>query len=57
MAVEQTLVLLKPDAMRRRLIERGSQQVAKFSWRTAAQQVIQLYRNIGSKRTRVAASL
>jgi glycosyltransferase involved in cell wall biosynthesis len=49
--------ILTDDVMRRRLIQRGSEQVAKFSWRTAAEQVIQIYGNIASKRAHVAASL
>jgi glycosyltransferase involved in cell wall biosynthesis len=47
--------ILTDDAMRRRLIQRGSEQVAKFSWRAAAEQVSRIYRNIASKRAHVAA--
>jgi glycosyltransferase involved in cell wall biosynthesis len=35
--------ILLDDALRNRLVERGIQQVAKFSWKSAAKQVLEAY--------------
>jgi len=36
--------ILTDEAIRTRLIERGTKQISKFSWRTAATQVLEIYR-------------
>jgi glycosyltransferase involved in cell wall biosynthesis len=41
-------LILTDDVLRRRLIDRGLQQVQKFSWRVAAERVIETYRRTAS---------
>jgi glycosyltransferase involved in cell wall biosynthesis len=41
--------ILTDDLLRQRLIQRGTEQVAKFSWRLAAEQVIDTYRRLASE--------
>ncbi len=48
--------ILTDDLLRRRLILRGIDQVAKFSWRVAADQVLGIYRDIAAERAHIAAS-
>jgi glycosyltransferase involved in cell wall biosynthesis len=40
--------ILYDDVLRQKLISRGIEQVAKFSWKTAAQKVIETYELVGS---------
>lgn len=54
--------ILLDDAVRRRLIQKGSKQVAKFSWRLAAQRVLETYEQAAARelapeaaRSRIAA--
>ena len=38
--------ILSDDVLREKLIQKGIQQVAKFSWKTAAQKVIETYESV-----------
>jgi glycosyltransferase involved in cell wall biosynthesis len=40
--------ILLEDSVRERLIERGSKHISKFSWKTAARQVVEAYQRAGS---------
>jgi glycosyltransferase involved in cell wall biosynthesis len=42
-------VVLTDDVLRQRLIQRGLEQVAKFSWKVAAEKVIDTYRRLASE--------
>jgi glycosyltransferase involved in cell wall biosynthesis len=40
--------ILSDEAMRDRFIEKGLEQVSKFSWQTAAERVVDTYRRIAT---------
>lgn len=42
-------IVLTDDLMRQRLVQKGIQQVSKFSWKLAAEQVLQTYKIIGAR--------
>jgi len=42
--------ILTDDVLRQRLIQRGTEQVAKYSWKFAAKQVIETYRRVAAER-------
>lgn len=48
-------LILTDDALRQKLIQKGIEQVAKFSWKVAAQKVMQTYHLIGSGGRRAVA--
>jgi glycosyltransferase involved in cell wall biosynthesis len=50
-------LILADDVLRRKLIQKGVDQVAKFSWRVAAEKVVQTYELVASGRRRVAAAI
>ncbi len=42
-------LILSDEALRRQLIQKGMQQVAKFSWNVAAERVVQIYESAASQ--------
>ena len=42
-------VLLTDQVLRQRTVEKGLEQVKKFSWKTAAEQVLETYRNVAGE--------
>ena len=50
-------LILSDEGLRQKLIQKGVEQVAKFSWKHAAQKVIQTYELVAAGNSRVAASL
>ena len=50
-------LILSDDVLRYKLIQKGIEQVAKFSWKTAAQKVVQTYELVAAGRKRVAAAI
>jgi len=47
-------LILWDDVLRQKLIEKGVDQVAKFSWKVAAEKVLQTYRLVAAGRRRIA---
>jgi glycosyltransferase involved in cell wall biosynthesis len=45
-------LILSDDVLRQKLIQKGIEQVAKFSWKTAAQKVIETYELVGGGEVR-----
>jgi glycosyltransferase involved in cell wall biosynthesis len=41
-------LILSDDALRQKLIQKGIEQVAKFSWKIAAEKVIETYELVGT---------
>jgi glycosyltransferase involved in cell wall biosynthesis len=50
-------LILSDDLLRQRLILKGIEQVAKFSWRVAAEKVIETYTAVAASRRRVVAAI
>src|SRR5262245_26556019 len=50
-------LILWDDVLRQKLIAKGVDQVAKFSWKFAAEKVIQIYRLVAAGRRRIAAAI
>ena len=50
-------LILLDEALRQTLIKKGMEQVAKFSWKVAAEKVLETYRHIAAGRSRVAATI
>jgi len=50
-------LILSDDVLRQKLVQKGIEQVAKFSWRLAAQNVLNTYDLVASGRRRVAAAM
>jgi glycosyltransferase involved in cell wall biosynthesis len=50
-------LILLDEALRQTLIKKGMEQVAKFSWKVAAEKVLETYRHIAAGRSRVAAAI
>ena len=50
-------LILSDDVLRKRLINKGIEQVAKFSWRVAAEKVIETYSVVAANRRRVVAAI
>jgi glycosyltransferase involved in cell wall biosynthesis len=50
-------LILLDEALRQTLIKKGIEQVAKFSWKVAAEKVLETYRHIAAGRSRVAAAI
>ncbi len=49
--ITSALIMLEKDqALRKKLIEAGFNQAAKFSWKAMAQSVLEIYREIGSNK-------
>jgi glycosyltransferase involved in cell wall biosynthesis len=48
-------LILFDDVLRQKLIQKGIEQVAKFSWKVAAQKVVETYESAGTQERRVAA--
>jgi glycosyltransferase involved in cell wall biosynthesis len=44
------IILEKDQELRKKLIEAGFNQAAKFSWNAMAQSVLDIYREIGNKK-------
>ena len=40
-------LILSDDVLRQKLVQKGIEQVAKFSWKVAAQKVVETYQLIG----------
>jgi glycosyltransferase involved in cell wall biosynthesis len=49
--------ILVDDHLRQKLVQKGVEQVSKFSWKTAAQKVIHTYELVAATNRRVAAAL
>ncbi len=49
-------LLLSDDVLRQKMIQKGIEQVAKFSWKTAAQKVVETYQMVGAGERQVAAN-
>jgi len=47
-------LILFDDVLRQKLIQKGIEQVAKFSWKLAAQKVVETYESAGTQERRVA---
>ena len=50
-------LILSDDVLRQKLVQKGIEQVAKFSWRLAAQDVLNTYDLVASGRRRAAAAM
>ena len=50
-------LILSDDVLRQKLVQKGIEQVAKFSWRLAAQNVLNTYDLVASGRRRAAAAM
>jgi glycosyltransferase involved in cell wall biosynthesis len=50
-------LILADDLLRQKLIQKGVEQVAKFSWKVAARKVLETYELIGSDGRRAAAAI
>src|SRR5256884_1854069 len=48
-------LMLADDVLRQKLVQKGIEQVAKFSWKVAAQKVVETYGLVASGNRRVAA--
>jgi len=49
--------ILSNDLLRQELVERGVEQVAKFSWKVAAEKVVETYEAVLTGGRRFAAAL
>ena len=49
--------ILHDDDLRQKLVQKGIEQVAKFSWKVAAQKVVHTYEIVAASNRRVAAAL
>jgi glycosyltransferase involved in cell wall biosynthesis len=50
-------LILSDDVLRQKLVQKGIEQVAKFSWKLAAQNVLNTYDLVASGRRRAAAAM
>ena len=50
-------LILSDEVLRQKLIQKGIEQVAKFSWKLAAQKVMQTYQLVGARSPRIAAAI
>jgi len=50
-------LILSDELLRQKLIQKGIEQVAKFSWKLAAQNVLQTYEHVAASRRRVVAAV
>jgi len=50
-------LILYDEVLRQRLIQKGIEQVSKFSWKLAAQKVLQIYGLVTASRRRVVAAV
>jgi len=50
-------LILSDEVLRRRLIQKGTEQVGKFSWKVAAHKVVQTYQFVAAGRRRAAAAI
>jgi glycosyltransferase involved in cell wall biosynthesis len=50
-------LILFDDVLRKKLIQKGTDQVAKFSWNLAARKVMETYQIAGLGKKRVAAAI
>jgi glycosyltransferase involved in cell wall biosynthesis len=49
--------ILSDETVRERLVQKGVEQVARFSWKVAAEKVIETYEHVASSGRRVAAAV
>jgi glycosyltransferase involved in cell wall biosynthesis len=50
-------LILYDDVLRQKLVQKGVEQVAKFSWKLAAQKVLETYQVAGLGRGKAAAAI
>ena len=50
-------LILSDDVLRQKLIQKGVDQVAKFSWKVAAEKVVETYQLVGGSQRRMAAAI
>jgi glycosyltransferase involved in cell wall biosynthesis len=50
-------LILFDDVLRQKLVQKGVEQVAKFSWKVAAQKVLETYETAAASRGRAAAAM
>jgi len=50
-------LILYDEVLRQKLIHKGIEQVSKFSWKLAAQKVLQIYGLVTASRRRVVAAV
>jgi glycosyltransferase involved in cell wall biosynthesis len=50
-------LILSDDVLRQKLIQKGTEQVSKFSWKVAAQKVLEKYERVAAGGRRVAAAI
>jgi glycosyltransferase involved in cell wall biosynthesis len=50
-------LILSDDVLRQRLVQKGIEQVSKFSWKLAAQSVLDVYASVAGSRERITAAL
>ena len=50
-------LILSDDVLRQRLVQKGIEQVSKFSWKLAAQRVLDVYSDVAVSRGRITAAL
>src|SRR6185295_6147583 len=50
-------LILSDDVLKQKLVQKGIEQVAKFSWKLAAQKVLQTYQLVASGSRRIAAAI
>ncbi len=50
-------LVLHDDVLRQKLVQKGVEQVAKFSWKLAAEKVLETYQVAGSGRRKAAAAI
>jgi len=50
-------LILSDDILRQRLVQKGIEQVSKFSWKLAAQRVLDVYSDVAVSRGRITAAL
>jgi len=48
-------LILFDDVLRQKLIQKGIEQIARFSWKLAAQKVVETYESACAERRRVVA--
>jgi hypothetical protein len=50
-------LILYDEVLRQKLIQKGVEQVSKFSWKLAAEKVLQIYGLVTASRRRVVAAV
>jgi glycosyltransferase involved in cell wall biosynthesis len=50
-------LILLDDLLRQKLVQKGIDQVGKFSWRTAAEEVLNIYELVAAGRRRIVAAI